>query len=79
MIRAQFSRGPGHKKVHSGEYELFSGVAGETRILPTEFMLIPGTSIKMAMVVGQYSGSSRCARFGCRGILSDVSELGTTW
>jgi len=27
--------------------------------------LIPGTSIKMAIIIGQYIGSEKCPRLGC--------------
>lgn len=66
IIQAQFARGIGSKKVRSGEYELYESVNPDTPMLSSSFSsLVPGSSITMAIVLGQYVGSTRCPRPAC--------------
>jgi hypothetical protein len=66
---AQFSTGLGHDKVFSGEYELFNSVDSETVLSRDNFTnvgLVPGMSITMAIIIGQYGELGRCPRTDCK-------------
>jgi len=65
IIQVRFKRSPGHAKVRSGEYELFMGGKGSPTGTET-FISLPGSVIVMTLVVGQYAGSTRCPRVGCK-------------
>lgn len=72
VIQARFREGPGYAKVRSGEYELFMNVDSSKPVTASTFpSLIPGTKVTMYMILGQYAGSERCPRVGCR---SDTFE-----
>lgn len=72
VIRAKFSVGPGSDKVHSGEYEVFDTRNDAFMLKDSDLpVLLPGMSIKMTIVIGQYAGSNRCPRYGC---LSSISK-----
>jgi hypothetical protein len=82
IIQAQFKHGPGQSKVRSGEYELFSGLNDIKPIKSQSYCPIPGMSITMAFIIGQYAGSERCPRPGCksRSFLTPVYGLrGMLW
>lgn len=66
IIQAQFRSGPGELKVLSGEYELFMGMTSITPSKSKEFRPLPGSKITMTFILGQYNGSERCPRLGCR-------------
>ena len=67
VIQAQFKRGPGHQKVRSREYELYDGTFADVAIIKEQnFCPIPGMSIIMAFVLGQYAESEHCPRLGCK-------------
>ena len=67
MIQAQFKRGPGHTKVRSREYELYDGTFADIALIKEQsFCPIPGMSIIMAFIIGQYAGSEHCPRLGCK-------------
>nr|WDW19289.1 hypothetical protein [Penicillium meliponae] len=79
IITAQFSKGPGSKKVSAGEYELFEHSGN--LMLPVDATtcprLRPGMHITMAIIIGQYPGSQRCPRLGCSSILlCDAGVMG---
>jgi hypothetical protein len=66
---AQFSIGLGHDKVFSGEYELFNSVDSETVLSRDSFTnvgLVPGMSITMVIIIGQYGELGRCPRTDCK-------------
>lgn len=69
IISARFSSGPGHKKVHAGEYEIFN-TSDTTQLLsePGSQSLIPGMKITMAFVIGRYQHRTleECPRPGCK-------------
>src|SRR2546421_68394 len=68
VITAQFSTGPGQEMVFAGEYELFDN---DTVLSQDDFKnapLLPGMSITMAIVVGQYGELARCPRPGCKSL-----------
>ena len=68
IILDQFKAGPGHTKVHSREYELFSSQdMAKTLSWDDSFGLISGTDISMAFVTGIYTNRplKRCPRPGC--------------
>ncbi|KAH7312841.1 hypothetical protein BKA65DRAFT_516763 [Rhexocercosporidium sp. MPI-PUGE-AT-0058] len=67
VIHAQFKRGPGNQKVRSREYELYDGTFADIAIIKEQnFCPIPGMSIVMAFILGQYAGSEYCPRLGCK-------------
>ncbi|KAI4259142.1 MAG: hypothetical protein L6R42_004733 [Xanthoria sp. 1 TBL-2021] len=70
IISARFSSGPGHKKVHAGEYEIFN-TSDNTQVLSECDLqsLIPGMKITMAFVIGRYQHRTleECPRPGCKG------------
>ncbi|CAM6004114.1 unnamed protein product [Sphagnum balticum] len=66
IIQAQFARGFGSAKVRAREYELYDSSDGVKPVsMETCQGLIPGTTITMAMIIGQYKGSEKCPRIGC--------------
>lgn len=70
VIMAQFSSGPGHEKVFAGEYELYDSVSGTT-VSRDEYMgspFLPGMTITMAIVIGQYAELERCPQPDCRSL-----------
>jgi|SRR2546430_17617125 hypothetical protein len=76
VITAQFSTGPGQEKVFAGEYELFDN---DTVLSQDDFKnapLLPGMSITMAIVVGQYGELARCPRPGCKSLSFVASPKG---
>lgn len=83
IIQAQFKQGPGSNKVLSGEYELFHTNNSAEIISQSNFeSFTPGTSITMAIVIGQYEGGSltRCPRPGCPAKESaSLQAGGTLW
>lgn len=54
-IQTQFKLGPGHAKVRSCEYELFSGLDDLNAIKASNFCPVPRMSITMAFIMGQYA------------------------
>jgi hypothetical protein len=68
IIQAQFKTGPGQAKVRSGEYELFTGMTSLIPLKSQNFHPMPGMVITMTFIVGQYIGSERCPRVGCRSL-----------
>jgi len=80
VINAQFSTGPGQEKVFSGEYELYNNdiVLSQDDFKNTP--LLPGMSITMAIVVGQYGELPRCPRPDCKSLSFVASPKGgKTW
>jgi hypothetical protein len=76
VIIAQFSTGPGQEKVFSGEYELFKD---DTVLSQDDFRntpLLPGMSITMAIVIGQYGELARCPRPDCKSFCFVASPKG---
>lgn len=78
VIMAQFSTGPGHEKVFAGEYELYDSVGGTTvsRDEYTGSPFLPGMTITMAIVIGQYAELERCPRPDCRSIKFVTAPMG---
>lgn len=69
IILDQFRVGPGHDKVSCGEYELFNSIDARQPLSDPELeMLIPGTSITMAFVIGLYEQQpvKKCPRPSCQ-------------
>ncbi|KAN0096621.1 hypothetical protein V8E51_015426 [Hyaloscypha variabilis] len=66
IIQVQFKNGPGKAKVQSGEYELLMGTNSITPMRKIrDFYPLPGTTITMTIILGQYIGTERCPRLGC--------------
>ncbi|KAL8749230.1 MAG: hypothetical protein Q9199_007812 [Rusavskia elegans] len=69
IISARFSSGPGHKKVHAGEYEIFN-TSDTTQVLSECDLqsLIPGMKITMAFVIGRYQHRTleECPKPDCK-------------
>jgi hypothetical protein len=81
VIFARFRTGPGRRKVLSGEYELIDDRTGKcvTREPGLEFLL-PGASIVMAIILGQYGEVDVCPRLGCpRSSFTTARRPGKTW
>jgi hypothetical protein len=76
IIMAQFSTGPGHEKVFAGEYELFDNATVLTRDNFGDTGLLPGMSITMAIIVGQYGELVRCPRPDCKSLAFATSPNG---
>ncbi|KAI4218987.1 MAG: hypothetical protein L6R36_008633 [Xanthoria steineri] len=69
VISARFSSGPGHKKVHAGEYEIFNTSDTAQLLSELDFQsLVPGMNITMAFVIGRYQHRTleECPRPGCK-------------
>ncbi|KAF8846426.1 hypothetical protein BDZ45DRAFT_609009 [Acephala macrosclerotiorum] len=80
VIQAQFSSGPGSMKVRSGEFELLEFVNGQPSTFNIRQAPIrPGMSIIMAIIIGQYAGSTRCPRAWCKSPLIKSSQSGDFW
>jgi hypothetical protein len=83
VIHGQFKHGPGHAKVRSGEYELYDGTLANIAIIKAQnFCPIPGMTIIMAFVLGQYAGSEHCPRLGCKSTCfrkQEASIEGRVW
>lgn len=69
VISARFSSGPGHKKVHAGEFEIFNTSDTTQLLSELDFQsLVSGMKITMAFVVGRYRHRAleECPRPGCK-------------
>lgn len=73
---AQFRTGPGHEKVFAGEFELYQNdeVLRQDNFKSTG--LLPGMSITMAIIVGQYGEPLRCPKPDCKSSLFVPSPKG---
>ncbi|KAF8863037.1 hypothetical protein BDZ45DRAFT_147381 [Acephala macrosclerotiorum] len=60
IIQTQFRAGWGGAKVRSGEFELYEN--GSPCFISSETFdrLLPGSTVTMFIIIGQYAGSARC-------------------